>query len=305
MGFYRIRFDKLREMKYFISLFFIFNLIGCNKADRPAQSQAVLIVNSLEVPKNEFAYLLAKKISHYDSFSSHDKKLFTKIKRQLVQELTESLLIQSWCKENNFFVSKKKLTKSINPFYKDYSGQRLLTATIESASINKAYWLNAIKREHYKNFLIKNLKEKLSFGDSSNRTYKKVGIKIYTAAEETLAKELLKLSHGPISFRKLERAYAPLLLNYSQQPTYVTSKTKGHFATALPMRSDKKSHLRESSSGFQFFRVISREDAALPFAFDQKELDKAYKEWLTESLSKASVSIDSQLIDSIIIKTRG
>lgn len=292
-------------MKYFISFFFISLTLSCSPAENNHLLGPALIVNNLEVSKGEFTYLLAKKISHYDSYSSQNKKLFTKLKKQLVRELTETLLVQSWCKANNFYISKDDLSRSINPLKNDYGKVSLLTAILERSSIDKNYWLNSIKREHYKKILTTSLRNGINKPKKNNRTFKKVGIKIYTTAEENLAKEIIKLSNGVFPFDQLESAYTPLLLNYNKNATFVTSKTMGYYSSALSMKKNKKSRLKESSFGYQFFRVVSREDAALPVALDKKELDKAYREWLSESLAKASVSIDSQLIDSIIVKTRG
>lgn len=285
-------------------------------------------VNSRSVSAKEFATELLDRFRSLDSVSLNDSNYLAIVKDQIVQDFILNLLIESYAQEQNITVSDADLTEEIQKNMKDYPDELAFRQNLLENGLSFEAWKKSLKQ----NLLTKKItmrieasivepsEEELAADYARNKDQfqrrSSIHLKQIVLRDESSAKLLhSSLAKGQLTFEDAAK-------KYSIAPEGQTGGIVGWvfeneieaFQPAFSLATNKLSEVHKSSVGFHLFLVTDkRKSGLMPYddvkqqirtrVMEQRKQAK-FTEWLDLRLRVSRVSINEELVKSMVIEVR-
>lgn len=309
-----------------LGLFLFFNFsVSCTPTQKLTAKPAIKVNDRLLTTK-EFADQLAKKLKNYESVTAKDPNAIFHAKEEIINDFVIRSLSLDWAKEKEIIITEHDLDKEVDRLRANYPDDLSFRRSLAQENISFSDWREQLRYILIQKAVFKNLTEKiqvpteteiLSYYNSNKEKYKqKETILLRQIVVDDPARlEAIKNELKKTPFSDLAKKYSITpeaktggQLNWIEKGSvdYFDSLFSFPVGSVQMIKSPFGSHLikieGKKPAGYKDLSSVRK--IIISSLLGQKE-QALYVGWLDVQLRKSKILKDYDLINSIVVDTRG
>jgi parvulin-like peptidyl-prolyl isomerase len=313
---------------YQLLLTFVFFLYGCS-SQKDITKNPVLVVDQKEYLLSDFSKDLALRLAQQNLMSSKNPSVVNTLKNRLLSDFIITHLINEDLKAEKIEVTEQEINSAMAEFNKSYENPMNFKEELINANVTESQFREIIASElRLKKFFAKiqlqiqppTEADCIEFYNRNKGEYympHRILLRQIVVKQRHQAEDLLEQIHNKThSFEELAR-------NYSIGPESINDGLIGWieegqisiFDHAFKLKPNQISSIIESAYGYHIFRVEKKEPKQqLQFSAVKDKIfnilvaeqeQGLFLKWLDERLRKIKIKKNDQLINALIIETKG
>ncbi len=309
--------------------FFILGIVlsGCDLGSSRVAAKPVVQANDHFLSAKDFASQLARRLKNFDALSAKDPNNIKRAKEDIIRVFILQSLISDFAKANNLVIEDAELEKEINNFRSSYPDDLSFRRVLAEESLSFSDWKEEMKQTLIQKKVFKKISEKrVAATKEEINSYYEENKELFKRKERVYLRQIIldDLSKAQSVHEELKKKdFVELAKKYSVAPEakagglvgWIEKGSVDIFDKAFSLPIGGVSQVLESSYGFHIFKVerkagpgysaLEEVKAEIVQAIDGKKEQAEFSGWLDKQIRASRVLRDNELLNSIIVETRG
>ncbi len=287
------------------------------------EERPVIRVNDLSLSLQEFAFLLAAQIKHFDPLSIKNREIIQHLKNQVSQNYIHKALAHSFLKRQNMDITSKDITHYKKTIAQNYPDSLSLKQALIEQGLDYQTWERQLSLTISERRVIEFLSKQLdSPSEKEMRSYYKTHKETFKQPERVkIHQTILKTKDDAMRirpfFKRSSAAFKKIASKYSIIPeplSYQWVERDGPevYQSAFSIPVGRISPVLKSDLGYHVFKVLKKErESSLKFpkvkdrirtAILEKRQQAVYVAWLEEEIQTSRIYKDNMLIAAVQVE---
>jgi len=314
-------------MKWFIVLAIFSVTVSCNDTGSSQEEPStVLTVGSQTYSDKDFSRRLVEKAGNFDLTLLHDDAFFSRLKQEVLRELTIEGLLLLWEPHLAQPISENAIQSEISEKQAQYPSAKTYRRLLKATGIGKDDFQRRVRAQLIKEALVSGFKvtPKIDFTKTKQRYWSdkesfietaKIKVQQIVAATEHEASTLIAALKKGADFGTLAKKYSIAEeASSGGRLGWIGKGVLPVFDAAFRMPLGRTSSVQKSPYGYHIIRVLekkSRRKVPLDEVKEQMrqkslqtQRSKLYKEWLESRLIAVPIKVNTAAVKSAEIQTK-
>ncbi len=302
--------------------------LGCTRSKFNFSEKTVLDVNGSKLTAGHFADKMIVLLKDQDALGAKDPKTVNLVKKKIVNDFITKSLAEDYARANSIIVKAEELEGEITKIQRNYPDDFAFREALAEQNLTFKKWRDELHdtllQKKIEGDLFKTVKHPT---EAEVQSYYYKNKETFTSVEMAEIQQVLVATESDAKRIEQElkkgKRLSDLAKEFSISPEgpsggkvgWIEKGSSDVFEAAFHMKPGTRSPIVKSAFGYHIFLVSGRKPTrTLSFKEAQPKIQRillensqssTYLAWLESQLRKARVFKDQELIDGLIVETKG